>query len=291
MKTLVSNLGVRCRNHQGGCHWIGPSESQQSHEEVCLVNHLLAWQHEAECAEVAKRQAEDEICCLKQSLLKLEKEIEDKDAIIDALRAPLAHSVVEVGVQCHRGRTQQKPLKRDGLLVATRRGDINSVEGILAQEEGCGVDINAVNTEEGRSALHLAVSFGYSSIAEMLLESDRFIAVSASDKEENTALHLACLHGRTDVVHMLLSSSRFSGVSQQNQLGRTALHCAALHGHSQEVGMLLNSERFSTAAVNAPAVEELTIRMSDGHTEALLEDGFTALHVAAKFAPKHGTFE
>ena len=105
---------------------------------------------------------------------------------------------------------------------------------ILGQEDSdSNIDINAVNSADGRSALHLAVLFGHSIIAEELLKSERFEIVNARDKDENTALHLAYLHGREDVVGMLLASPRFNAVSLQNRCGGTALHCASARGYGR----------------------------------------------------------
>ena len=42
----MSERAVRCRNHDAGCEWAGPSPSRKAHEQVCLVNRVLQLQQQ-----------------------------------------------------------------------------------------------------------------------------------------------------------------------------------------------------------------------------------------------------
>ena len=104
---------------------------------------------------------------------------------------------------------------------------------------------------------------------------------NATDGNGNTALHAAALGGKASLVRLLLDSESFSGACLQNAQGRTALHCAAEQGSGDVANMLLGSGRFTDGAVNALAREHMPWKWAEHNVTT--EDGFTALHVAAKF--------
>ena len=68
----------------------------------------------------------------------------------------------------------------------------------------------------------------------------------------------------------------------QNNTGRTALHCAAEQGLDEVARLLLKSCRFTDEAVNALAEEEVEYMLPTSNLVTIIEDGFTALHLAAK---------
>ena len=67
----------------------------------------------------------------------------------------------------------------------------------------------------------------------------------------------------------------------QNAQGRTALHCAAEQGNVDVAKMLLRNGRFTDEAVNAFAQEHMPWKWAEH--DITIDDGFTVLHVAAKF--------
>ena len=167
-------------------------------------------------------------------------------------------------------------------LQAAENGDTAHMTEMLEDESFAAVNVRCSVTKE--TALHKAASSGHSSIVQLLLESPRFELANALDFEDNTALHAACLAGSTDVVRVLLASTNFKAVCLQNSRGRTALHCAAEHGNQQVAEMLLFSERFVDDAVNIVAEDDLLVGIADPpFAVEIREDGFTALHVAAKY--------
>ena len=118
-------------------------------------------------------------------------------------------------------------------------------------------------------------------MARTLLASPRFVKTNALDCNGNTPLHAAALGGKASLVRLLLDSERFSGACLQNAQGRTALHCAAEQGSGDVANMLLGSCRFTDGAVNALAREHMPCIWAEHNITT--EDGFTALHIAAKF--------
>ena len=70
VRDLVSERSVRCRNHNAGCEWAGPSRSRKLHEQSCLVNCVLQLQQQLDEARDANQDCETRIAILSAALRK-----------------------------------------------------------------------------------------------------------------------------------------------------------------------------------------------------------------------------
>ena len=70
VRDLVSERSVRCRNHNAGCEWAGPSRSRKLHEQSCLVISILQLQQQLDEARDANQDCEIRIANLSAALRK-----------------------------------------------------------------------------------------------------------------------------------------------------------------------------------------------------------------------------
>ncbi|CAL1299466.1 unnamed protein product [Larinioides sclopetarius] len=80
-----------------------------------------------------------------------------------------------------------------------------------------------------------------------------------------TALMLAVSHGKKDIVKLLLDAG--AEVNLQDKDGSTALMCAAEHGHIEIVKMLLSHPECDPTIVDNDECNALTIAMEAGHKD------------------------
>ena len=164
------------------------------------------------------------------------------------------------------------------VLLAAERGDIAFIQEMLE-------NMTSEKSNKSRhglgSALHIAACCGHACVAEVLLECGHSDVANALDDEGNSALHIAALNGHQDVVRVLLACPKFRCVCLPNVAARTVLHCAAVQGNREIVKRLLIHDGFSDEAVNALTEEDMPVSFQE--VQVTTEEGFTALHLAAKF--------
>ncbi|KAL8758457.1 MAG: hypothetical protein Q9199_001475 [Rusavskia elegans] len=86
------------------------------------------------------------------------------------------------------------------------------------------------------SSLHLAVSYGHTKAAEILL--DHGADIDNTDKGGRTALHIASMEGHLDLVNLLLARS--TDIEARDISGKTPLFSAAIHLREDCILALLN---------------------------------------------------
>lgn len=132
-------------------------------------------------------------------------------------------------------------LNRDGwnaLHVATSKGHENVVRLFLERKP----QFIDERTPDQSTALHLAVSNGYLSLANTLILNGA--KVHAQNEKGWTALHQAVYRGDQKIAQLLLKRAEERGLDLSNQQsadGRTALHLAAAAGREEIVKNLLQS--------------------------------------------------
>ncbi|KAK4450513.1 ankyrin repeat-containing domain protein [Podospora aff. communis PSN243] len=162
---------------------------------------------------------------------------------------------------------------------AVAQGQVSTCDVLL----DAGVDIFA-KSHKGFSPIHLAAQGGHLRILKRLLErlGDEYVGTAIEestasrfghggnsedrhnpDGEARPPLELAALYGHLDTMKELLKHPRFNSALTQ----ATALMLAAAHGWDLVVGELLNRSSLTAVVRN--------------------EDGFDALHVAAKYHYPH----
>ncbi|KAF7340371.1 HET-like protein [Mycena venus] len=111
-------------------------------------------------------------------------------------------------------------------------------------------------TQDGRTALHLAVEEGHLDIARLLVKHSTF--VDQANKDGKTALHLASEEGQLDIVKLLIEHN--TSVDLADKDGKSALYLALEKGHLNIARLLI---------------------MHNANVDLATEDGWTALHLAS----------
>ena len=124
---------------------------------------------------------------------------------------------------------------RSPLHLAATAGDLGIVDFLLSS----GADIFAVDTG-GVTALHLAIQYGHSGIADKLIKS-MGSRVHVLDKNRTTPLHVAARHGQDTIISRLLSlggehassSDGSHNVSEDNVVFKNEVDAFASMDHSK----------------------------------------------------------
>jgi ankyrin repeat protein len=153
------------------------------------------------------------------------------------------------------------------LMLAVRNGNLEMVEEFLLARSP--TLLNA-HTQDGWSALHIAVRGDYLRIADALISNgadpnstvhnsgatplmmalsaemtvlllERGADASASDEYGCNSLMTAASEGRVDIMKLLLAADPTVDVNQQTDKGQTALSIAVMHFHLPAVELLLYS--------------------------------------------------
>jgi len=117
---------------------------------------------------------------------------------------------------------------------AAAHNDTRQVEGLLAAG---GRDPDAIESQDGRTALDWAAAFDNLPMAQLLLRYGAHI--DARDKLGNTALHYAAERGRIDFMRFLIAQK--ATIDAGNRQGLTPLMIAAQHGQAAAARLLLAS--------------------------------------------------
>ncbi|KAJ6257572.1 Ankyrin-3 [Drechslerella dactyloides] len=114
---------------------------------------------------------------------------------------------------------------------------VSTSHKICKMLQEAGADVNAKQTPNGKTALHIAAERGdYILIVKLR---DSRANIRAVDCQGSTALHYAAKEGCLGAVKALLSQDRDLIMNLQNADGNTALHLAARKGHDSVVQELV----------------------------------------------------
>ncbi|MBC23233.1 MAG: hypothetical protein CMJ32_04875 [Phycisphaerae bacterium] len=119
------------------------------------------------------------------------------------------------------------------LLMAARTGNIDQLRLEIAN----GADLNVLDPESGRTALHHAARKGDYEMAQLLVEKD--IRLDAGDRSGKTALTLAAENGHKQLVAMLIESG--ADVNTRDMIGGSPVLWAAGLGSFDTVSQLLEA--------------------------------------------------
>jgi hypothetical protein len=168
------------------------------------------------------------------------------------------------------------------LLAAAKTGHLSDVICALAEKNA---DVNEVEIESGRSALHFACTCGHAAVASKLVEHPA-INLNLQDFEGNTPLHLSAEAGQKRVVGILLEAG--AQLAYTTNSGQTAEQIARANGHvsvehfdcfdliAEKALAQLQSKSVATELANDEA-ESSAIATADGAV-----DGDAASNVSAK---------
>jgi ankyrin repeat protein len=151
-------------------------------------------------------------------------------------------------------------------------------------------DVDAKDSEYGRTALYRAAENGHDAVVRLLLEAKA--NVDAKDNYGRTALHRAAGNGHEAVVRLLLEKR--PDIDAKNEYGRTALHRAARRGHEGVVQLLLEAkanvdakDNYGWTALHRAASygQEAVVQLlldAKGGVNVRDDNGWMSLHLAAK---------
>jgi len=134
--------------------------------------------------------------------------------------------------------------RRPALCLAVERGHSKLVRLLLARN--CSTTLA---DRGGLSPLHLASSYGFVQVAEILLDNRADINMAASGGLGDTPLHMAVSCGQLAVAEYLVS--RGADVSRRNADGKTVLMVAAARGQLALVRLLVEAGADVTAVDRA----------------------------------------
>ena len=127
------------------------------------------------------------------------------------------------------------------LHLAAMKGHAAVVGTLLGSHTFHDSAVNARTSNDGATALHVAVRFRQVSVVRLLLQSPRFLAIgNATIRDGHTALHLAATRGNIDIIKALLESNRFTAEAADSvdKSGRTAVQIMAEKHDHQAVQLL-----------------------------------------------------
>ena len=152
---------------------------------------------------------------------------------------------------------------------AARNGNSESLLRLLE----AGAALEARSLDRGRTALSLAVIYGHTSCAEILLQRGADVDIRDREGHQNTPLHWAAQDGYLNTAQALLEHG--ADVNAADSYQTTPLHRAAVEGHLATVKVLLDSGA-DINAVNDRGDTPLLLVAKRGHpstAHALLEKG------------------
>jgi len=150
---------------------------------------------------------------------------------LDEARASGAN--IHPGRDAARAAPRTTPRAQVALIAAAKRGRIEAVDAALQM----GAELDGVEVETGRTAMHWAAVSGHADfIAELL---DLGALVDLADTVGRTPLALAAEAGRDDAVRALLDGG--ADVDHTDRAGATALLLASAVGTTETVELLLEA--------------------------------------------------
>ena len=123
VRDLVSERSVRCRNHNAGCEWAGPSRSRKLHEQSCLVNRVLQLQQQLDEARDANQDCAIRIANLSAALSKKVQQSFAMRREIDRMReqAEVYKATLE-SLRTHQGGLEKHVAEQDSRTISGGAG-------------------------------------------------------------------------------------------------------------------------------------------------------------------------
>jgi len=125
---------------------------------------------------------------------------------------------------------------RTPLMNACKYGRLKAVRFLSTAP---GIDLNAVNNKDGKSAFHYACHGGHLKMVQFLV-TVAGIHLDAVDKSGRSAFHYACKNGHLNVVQFLVTLPAINLITEDGT-GNNAVHMTTESGHFAVVRYLLSS--------------------------------------------------
>jgi ankyrin repeat protein len=127
------------------------------------------------------------------------------------------------------------PYSHISLQSAAWEGELDFVKWLVEEKK---VDVDAMITSDGATALHKAAEYGNAEVVKTLLDAEADVDVQ--DSYGYTPLIYATLNGHTEIVKMLVDVK--ADVDVQDSCGNTALIHATINDSIETVKMLLDAK-------------------------------------------------
>lgn len=180
------------------------------------------------------------------------------------------------------------------LIIAAMYERTELAHSLLAH--AADLDVNAVDADKSRSALHHASRSETAEVVRLLLDT-KGININLQDRNGYTPLNLACFNGNTEAVSLLLGKPGVD-VNVVDACGNTAMHQACRGGCLEDVQLMLGSSELDINVMTArgtplhealralqggvEVVQELLSRQPVPDVNATDQHGNTPLHLACQ---------
>jgi len=131
---------------------------------------------------------------------------------------------------------------KETLFEACEAGNQELIEQILSDQNIPVSEVINCKNEEGRTPLHVAVSYGYLQVVQILLKQKEIKVNLLEDDEYLTPLAMACLDNEPKLVSCLLSDERVE-VNRPNLLNTTPIWFVAKFGLIEVLEVFFASRR------------------------------------------------
>ena len=186
--------------------------------------------------------------------------------------------------------TKQKNVRPDLCRIVVRFGE--NFKQIL-QSMGSDERLQILQTKHsgtGRTILHCAVANPGTETVEMILEcvseEERYLSLSAQDRDNFTPIHYACFNDDSRVLDLMIRLLKeeiwYKLLQITSALGSTPLHWSALRGHTQAISTIADS-------LTAQHLIQL-LRITDDHGRTPLQlTEYYGKHAAAELLQDYQT--
>lgn len=146
-------------------------------------------------------------------------------------------------------------------------GDVGGLRKLMKSSKGgvSGSVLDNQDSNDGRTALHIAVINGHLDMVRLLMEGGA--SPTLTDATGESSLSLAASQGRNDMLEALLTPA--SAVPQLLSSSPSALVAAAENGHTHTVRLLVEQHQASPAATEPNGKTALVAALARGHQETV----------------------
>jgi len=128
------------------------------------------------------------------------------------------------------------------------------------------VDVNFQEAHYGHSALHVAITYGFDKMVDLLIKHNANVNLKSKDLQKPYPIHLAAVGGKEAITRLLIRAG--ADVNKTSDIGgQTALHKAAKIGYYGVVILLVRNGKASTKIRDNHGRTALNLAQDAGWTD------------------------